>query len=161
MSAGCGRSKCLVTKEDMLRSLSPTIELNATCDAFWISWYYNRKKKRCGSFSYSGCSQLGPFTSKKHCIAARCPVKVCAYLRPRLTSGFALGRVMTWYFDLATRHCQQIMGGQCATGCVFSTWRECIEARCNKLLGYIEPEDLTTPTSTFCQGSTLAIMGFQ
>lgn len=65
----CVPSKCDITKEDVLSSIGPI-----TCAAFWKSWYYNKATSTCESFSYSACSNLGPFTTLDECYAAGCGI---------------------------------------------------------------------------------------
>lgn len=143
--AGCGRPKCFVHKRDVILR-------GSVCDAYWTSWYYNRRTGECESFSYSGCDNVGPFTSKSECDRADCRVKLCAFGRPMVTRLCEVrGSATTWYFDLETRTCKRGAGDGCQYGRAFSNERECQKASCGDVLCQMGQDDVTVvPPSAVC-----------
>lgn len=146
--AKCGRSQCVLTKDDILSSIGPV-----TCAASWTSWFYNKKTGKCESFSYSGCSNLGPFESAEECKSARCRIRLCAFRKPTLTDGCELGNLKeTWYYDIEKRRCSIARGDRCIYGEVFQSNMECRRARCHKVLCDMTEEDVTYQPSRITCG---------
>lgn len=148
LQAECGRPKCFLTPADVL---PPPGKI--TCAAYFTSWFYNRKKGVCESFSYSGCSNVGPFTSAEQCESARCRIRLCSFGKPTLTYGCELGKVRrTWYYDLATRRCQKTPGDKCSNGQVFASKMECRASKCYQVLCDMTEDDVTYQSPSIACG---------
>lgn len=115
-----GQDPCDLTPEDVLPPPG-----TITCQAVFESWYFNKSRGKCESFTYSGCSNLGPFKTEEDCASAKC---ICQ-LRPEDTNTGPItcqAFWTTWFFNDESGKCDKFSYSGC-NPIAFESERKCLE----------------------------------
>ncbi|XP_046998769.1 papilin isoform X1 [Schistocerca americana] len=122
----------LTTQDDRMNEIESTDICSAPvdpgpCQGSIVSWYYDKRSGRCGSFAYGGCGgNANRFQSEEQCERQCGAFKGQDVCNIPFDPGYCQDALQKWYYDGTSRSCTQFSYTGCGgSGNRFSSQEEC------------------------------------